>query len=128
MQMAAQRLNEIKNILLIFTCAFTVSCDSEERVILDNMLGQYLVFSGAELVESETLLLYSAKSKLKDNVGLCGCKSAVIAYSVHLEAGDQLVSYGVFSTLNKERYNFVIGSDKTIFKSSNFKLAITCSN
>ena len=114
--------------ITLFSGIFSVACNASDNVILDNSLNRCIEFENITIKESENLLLLKSKWNIKDNIGTCGCKSAAFSYSVYINGSDKLMSFGIMSSLNKNSSSFVLSSDNTIYKTSKYKVSISCAN
>ena len=114
--------------LIILAGLLSLSCNAEERVNIDNSLSACLMLQKGEVQKAENLLLYKTNWELKDNIGNCGCKSALLSYSVYMVENDNLISYGKLSSLYKKQVSFVLSSDNAVYKDAKYKMEISCAN
>ena len=64
-------------------------------------------------------------------LGECGCKSALINYSVTLlneKESAKTVLQATISSLDKKEFNFIINPDSSINYNKNFEINISCQN
>jgi len=107
------------------TCAAWYSAD---KILIDNILHKCIKISKKNIELKNNLLLLHAVWDVKKNIGQCGCKSAAISYDVYEHKVKLLISHGILVTLNKKEFDFVISSDNTIYKNSEYLLSINCLN
>ncbi len=116
---------------LLILSGMTQACEASyniDQVQVDNILSQCLVVNKILLVQKNNVLFLHASLDIKDTIGACGCKSAAISYDVYESKKKILLSHGVFSSINKKEFYFVINSDASIYKKSNYELVLNCSS
>ncbi|MFV1984816.1 MAG: DUF2195 family protein [Thiohalomonadales bacterium] len=123
----------MKLFILIFIFLLPVSkfCYAENNInniIIDSILTDCIKIKKNELVAYHNFLFLDTSWDVKNNIGNCGCKSALIQYDVNLISDQQHIVHGVVSSLKKKNHEFIINSDNSIFKNERFKLIINCAN
>lgn len=109
-------------LLFSFSCSAT---DIIKKIDIDNVISDCIKFKKNKIEKIENLLILNTVWEVNNNIGVCGCKSSSLKYDVMLDDG-LYISKGIFSTIGKKKYKFVISSDNKIFSSSNYKLIINC--
>ena len=82
-------------------------------------------------LEVNGLLLLETNWQNQKSVGECGCKSALMNYSVNVQNGTKtgkIITEAVISSLEKKEHNFVLNADASIKYNDNYEITISCKN
>lgn len=118
-------------ITLTFLLLLSAACngnDSPTKVVIDNALSDCIDIKQKQVESYETVWLLDTSWLINNNIGVCGCKSAALYYEVSTEDSDIVLTHGVVSTLNRNKYKFVISTDNTIFNKHKLLLKVSCNN
>jgi len=117
-------------LLIISSLIFAQSCVAQndlDNVVIDNkVLSKCLTIKKNKIENYGNAIFLDAALDIKDNIGVCGCKSALLKYDVTLLDSGVSITHGLVSTLNKHQYKFVINTDNSIYKNKKFRLAVNC--
>ena len=108
--------------MLSFSCAAQKSNDS---ILIDNVVSECITFKKSNIEVYGNIILLNTEWEVRNNIGECGCKSAALKYEVKTE-NNQSISQGMFSTINREKLQFVINTDSSLFKKLSYTLIINC--
>ena len=126
--MAELKNNLLSLLTLLSICSFSLSCNAADKIIMDNSLKDCLQLNNTSITRKNNLLLLEASLHMNETIGACGCKSAAFSYSVYRDKNEKFISYGMLSSINKNKVTLVLSSDNSIYKDSKYKVSISCSN
>ena len=110
----------------IFFLSSTCSArDGTDKISVENAVSDCIKFKKNQLEFVSNIVVLDTTWEMISNIGSCGCKSAALKYDVKTTSGHH-VSKGYFSTFDRRSFKFVIDSDKSIYKRSNYTLLVNC--
>ena len=117
--------------LLLISLLFSQSCVGQSNlddIIIDNIVNNCIKIKINKIENYSNALLLDTSWDIINNTGSCGCKSALLKYDVKTINSNEYITHGLFSTLNRQHFKFVINTDNSIFKNAKYNLIINCSN
>ncbi|MHB8137725.1 MAG: DUF2195 family protein [Smithellaceae bacterium] len=114
--MVGLKNNRILPVFILLTIALLLSCskaDSDaqlQNIRFENSVQDCLEISPLRAVQENNLFFVHAKLTAKKNIGYCGCTSLLLSYQV-VDKIKNLISYGVFSSVNRDHLTLLINSD-----------------
>lgn len=134
--MAAQKLF---GSLIIATSLIVITCFAEHDNIKDDTLNSEVKITNnleacikitpKQTIEANGFLLLDTDWQTQKSIGECGCKSALMNYSVNVQNGTKsgkTITEAIISSIEKKDYNFIINADASIKYNSNYEIIISC--
>jgi hypothetical protein len=133
--MAALKYRSFSKLLTLLIVLLPLSCTATtakktEKININNSVNECIeIRIGSTNTYKNTVLLDTAW-QVNKVTGYCGCKSALLSYhSLGLKNGHKTnLSYGVFSSIGRESFSFVLNADKNYKGFDSYILDIGCAN
>lgn len=118
-------------VALIETQCTTASNVKNSAIAIDNSIRNCLrIETISQTVRNNVILLNTKIATLK-NTGNCGCKSALLSYSVSIpdeNLSNRVKEYHLFSSLRAKRYSFIITRNHQPESHQSYRLTIQCAS
>lgn len=108
-----------------------VSDDAQKKVKVTNNLDECLKITSEETVETNGMLMLKTNWQSEKSIGECGCKSALMTYSVSASSKGKInrnILEATISSLEKKEYNFILNADTTVRYSGSYEITLNCTN
>ncbi len=127
--------------LAILTCLVGAACfaqsekpgtdPADNSVKITNNLDACVKITPKQMREINGLIWLDTEWQPKSSTGNCGCKSALMNYSVNLsnrnKTGKKIIE-AVISSLEKKEYSFLVNADASIKYNGTYEIVINCQN
>jgi hypothetical protein len=112
------------------SCSFKNNIKKND-IKVDNSVGECFQIEPIKKFVHNNLVLLDTKLDIIKSTGYCGCKSALLSYSV-TDSNSIDVNYpkslSIFSSLLTGKYSFVLARNFTLNKNTAYVLHIQCSS
>lgn len=111
----------------MFLYAYKKNFDTPYPIKLESIVDKCFRLKNYKIIKEKENLYFDADISNIENVGVCGCKSAMLSYVIS-STEPPIKESGSFSSLNEKKLSLILRKYPKDIQSTIFNISIQCAN